>query len=208
MSRRRMMMQQLGKGFELVYDSSSGVVPDNTVWRRFANPYNNQFGVGTQKIVDNVLVLHNGHGYEKQGYYPIGHEYADNCELSVIFISTDDQITIHLTDGVLSAMGTVGDSTFRVRPMDVTSNIVIYQQAIEFKDINTFKVIKKGSTANYYFNDELLFTQTDLFSIDHIITDTAGSSSTPGLVTEQINGWGYGCGGTDSYILGFTYKEV
>lgn len=211
MNRRRLMMQQQNKGFELIYDAASGVLPTATNdWRRFANPWDNQFGNGTQKIVDGVLNLHNGHGYERQGYHPIEHDYAINCEISVTFTnSLTANVIIHLTDGTNSAMGIINQNTFRVGVNDVAHYLRKYQTNITLKEVNTFRVVKKGNKAEYYLNDELLYTQTELYNINDISIGGAGTTTVAnnnGYILERINTISFGYDG-DAEVLGFTYKE-
>jgi hypothetical protein len=205
------MMAKQSEIFELTYDASRGVLPTAANgWRRFANPWNNQFGIGIQKITDGVLNLYNGHSYERQGYYPIEHDYAMNCEMSVIFTnSLTTNVIIHLTDGVESAMGIINQNTFRVGVNNIANYLRKYQTNIVLKDINTFRVVKKGSKAEYYLNDELLYAQTDLYSISEISIGGAGTEAVGnnnGYILERINAISFGC---DGYIdvLGFTYKE-
>ena len=207
-----MMAQQTSNKFELVYDAVRGVLPTAAAkgWRRFANPWNNQFGNGTQKITDGVLNLHNGHQYERQGYHPIEHDYANNCEMCVIFKNDlTCNVIIHLTDGANSAMGIINQNTFRVGVNNVAHYLRKYQTNITLKEVNTFRVVKKGSKAEYYLNDELLYTQTELYNINDISTGGAGTETVPnnnGFILERINAISFGYNG-DIAVLGFTYKE-
>ena len=210
-----MMAQQAGKGFELVYDAASGELPNSVEWLKYYAPFNNPYY--KQEVVNNTLELTNSHIYEKNGFYPIRHEYATRCSISVEFKgAASTGVAIHLTDGMYSALGVIKkNSSFYVETTDVGHNRLI-NEFVTLKEINTFTVVKYDTYAEYYLNDKLLYTQTELFPIDAVSIGSKGSTAVDdpngnGYFTQRRNAVGTAYGGTSSgnttYITKITYKE-
>ena len=212
--RRRLMMAQLNEGFELVYDAASGRVPSSIEWLKYYAPFGS--GYYKQQVVDNTLELTNFHMYEKNGFYPIEHEYANRCSMSVEFKGVPGTgISIHLTDGTYSALGVIkNDSVFYVETNDRGHKRKI-SKSVKLNDINTLTVIKNTNFAEYYLNDELLYTQTDLFLTSIVGIGNKGGaaadSNNNGFITQRRNSAGTAYGGTSSgsttYITKIIYKE-
>ena len=210
MNRRRMMMLQQGKGFELVYDAASGDVPDSTQWLKYYTPFGN--GYYSQTVVDNTLELTNSHMYQKNGFYPKEHEYAARCSMTVEFKGTPAAgMTIHLTDGTYSALGVIKSNCyFHVETTDMGHNKRC-EKAVVLNDINTFTVIKYPTYAEYYLNGELLYTQTELFETETVSIGNKGTSASDstsnGFIPQRRNSVGTAYGQATTYITKFIYKE-
>lgn len=214
--RRRLEMLQAASGYELVYESASGVVPDSSKWQttdRYSGASTINGNDNAVHIVDGQLKVAAGHVYAQKAIYVQDHPSADNCYAAVEFAKTGTLpfVCIHLTDGSKSAMGIcrIGDGMVNIHtcylsPWNGTRVWVGY------KDVNLFEVEKVGDKAYYYLNDRLVYTQNTLFNKSSIATGGAGTATDPqlnGLVTRQENAIAFGYGVSQVYVTKMIYRE-
>lgn len=219
MSRRRMMMMmQQRKGFEIVYNSPSGVFPENIdgwSWRK--GNANGKIGVGGVALTDSLLVVKANHLYENVIYYPTEHLTARNCEASVTVTDWYRSVAggsayktgivrIGLTDGVSYAICAIDEEYLYIGAIANDNSLnkgnSLAKIPITTPNEFTLRVRFMGGKAEYYINDELIYTQTEPYSVDKLSYGgiTSYFVSTP----QNFIGFGTACITT---ISDMTYKE-
>lgn len=216
MNRRRMMMLQQNKGFELVYNAVSGILPQNTEgWSWRQGQYNGNVGIGGVKLENGLLVVKTNHIYENVLYYPTDNLTADKSEASVTVDTwaitennnyAKSMIRIGLTDGIHYAICGVFNDSFKygtklnnnILRNNGTLNSISYEPPQKF----TLKAKLNNGKAEYYINDELIAVEDSLPTVD---TAKYGEQSDY-FVKEPMNFIGVGIN-TLTSISNMTYKE-
>lgn len=181
--RRRLMMAQQSKGYELVYNAASGVYPENIEgWKYRAGYYNGRAAIGGRSLKDGLLILKANHIYENIIIYPTEHLTATNCEASVTVTDWYRNVAagsgygtgivrIGLTDGINYAIAAVSNDALYIGNAannNTFSGNYLAKITITTPKAFTFRVKFMGGKAEYYINDELIYTQTNQYSVNNI----------------------------------------
>lgn len=217
MNRRRMMMSQQSKSFELVYDAASGILlSEDSRWSYF----NSGYGVGgyhnDSEIENNLLKISCDHLNGFQTYRPIEHLQAKKSEIIIEVESwvcgswgSDMRgciLGVVLTDGIYYAAVNIGAEKICIGKVSgresinyggIWANLTNIDYATPQKF--TFRMVFDSGIAYYYINDELLYTQTALLDKTTIQGTTINAN-------EMFNTIRFGAMST-TYISKITYKE-
>lgn len=180
---RWLMMTKQSEIFELTYDAASGVYPEKTEgWSYRKGNYNGNIGIGGRSLKDGLLILKANHVYENLLFYPTEHITANNCEASVTVTDWYRNVAagggygtgiirIGLTDGINYAIAAVSDGYLYIGKAandNAFNGDYLARIAITTPKEFTFRVKFMGEKAEYYINDELLYTQTAPYSVNNI----------------------------------------
>ncbi|MBR4049190.1 MAG: hypothetical protein IKK09_01705 [Clostridia bacterium] len=151
MNRRRMMMLQQKKGFELVYDAASGLLPTECGWKKIRDESN-----APLKVVNGILEV-----VAKTPLYlsPDTEQSFTNCSLEV-------EYSISAMQGVSLTMNKVAPSVTLSMSPYANNGIMVFQQwekplirneAIKIGVDYTAKLEKQGNLVLAFFNGELIY---------------------------------------------------
>ena len=149
---RRLMMAQQNKGFELVYDAASGLLPTECGWKKTKDESN-----ATLKVVNGILEV-----IAQTPLYlsPDTEQSFTNCSLEVEYSISDMQ-------GVTISMNKVEPSVSLSMSPFANNGIMVYQQwekplirneAIKVGVDYTAKLEKHGNLVSAFLNNELIYS--------------------------------------------------
>ncbi len=153
MNRRRIMMLQQSKKYEIIYDAASGLLPTQCGWK-----IARQNSLPTMQMIDGVCALTCTDGLFLE---PIDNPFASNCSIEAEFcLSHENQgLALFLNDGVSNLNFLIGTNA--------VNGILIYQQwgnnlyrqdRAEWGVYYTAKMQRRGNKFYCYLNDKLIYS--------------------------------------------------
>ncbi len=187
MTRRRMMMQAANSNaakLEYIYNAADGIYPEDTgEWTFIAGSYFTSTEANSRNLNNDILNVKVKNLSATQHYYPINNT-ADKCEIEVHFALADINnfngtlCTVMLSDGENMTMAAITQKLIRIGDRCKQLNVGALSTATD--KFNTafdataepfvFKVHKDNDKAFIYINDELIYTQTELFKCSSLLS--------------------------------------
>ena len=176
---RRLMMGQQNKGFELVYNSSSGTLPTEQGWKFeywIYGQVHNKYGIQTME--NNVLNVCVGHVYENCSYVIADKPIAKNCEISVtvdntIGLTVSSRMGILLTDGEKAIELVFRPISGYLLLTNNANDIYIgfkWRTYLGTQTSFTLKARLENGVVSVWLNDKLMTTISDLYDVSEIYT--------------------------------------
>lgn len=153
MNRRRMMMAQQSKGFELVYDAASGLLPTECGWKIIK-----QDETAKMTMINGVCAISSTNGIR---FVPVENSVSSICSIEMEFCHTgiNQGLSITFNDNITSLSALLGSNAINGVSLHQQWGKNFYKgDPLEQNIYYTTKLKRHGNTFYFYINNELLYS--------------------------------------------------